>query len=62
MKIAFTSTDGKTVDQHFGMATTFHLFEIGPESSVPAGTVGVVALGRTKRTGSPRARTRSPDA
>jgi nitrogen fixation protein NifX len=45
MKIAFTTTDGKTVDQHFGMATTFHLFEIGPESSVPAGTVGVLALG-----------------
>jgi nitrogen fixation protein NifX len=45
MKIAFTSTDGKTVDQHFGMATAFHLFEIGPESSVPAGTVGVIAVG-----------------
>ena len=45
MKIAFTSTDGTTVDQHFGMATAFHLFEIGPESSVPAGKVGVIAVG-----------------
>ena len=45
MRVAFTSTDGKTVDQHFGMATSFHLFDIGPESAVPAGTVGVVAKG-----------------
>jgi len=45
MKVAFTSSDGKTVDQHFGMATAFHLFEIGPESSVPAGTVEVAASG-----------------
>jgi nitrogen fixation protein NifX len=45
MKIAFTSTDGKTVDQHFGMATTFHLFEISPDSSVPAGTVSGLDLG-----------------
>jgi nitrogen fixation protein NifX len=45
MRVAFTSTDGKTVDQHFGMATSFHLFDIGPESAVPAGAVGVVAKG-----------------
>lgn len=35
MKVAFTSTDGKTVDQHFGMATEYHLWEIGPAAAEP---------------------------
>ncbi len=43
MKVAFASTDGKTVDQHFGTTTGFHLFEIGPETAVPAGQAAVAA-------------------
>jgi nitrogen fixation protein NifX len=31
MKIAFTSTDGERIDQHFGMATSFHVWEVGPD-------------------------------
>src|SRR5512141_2724833 len=31
MKIAFTSTDGERIDQHFGMATCFHVWEVGPD-------------------------------
>ena len=33
MKVAFTSTDGQTIDQHFGMTTQFHVWEIGPEQA-----------------------------
>lgn len=33
MKIAFTSSDGKTIDQHFGMATEYCIWEIGPDSA-----------------------------
>ena len=31
MKIAFTSTDGRTIDQHFGQATHFWIWDVGPE-------------------------------
>ncbi len=30
MKIAFTSSDGKLVDQHFGRAPHFDVWEVGP--------------------------------
>jgi nitrogen fixation protein NifX len=33
MKVAFTSTDGETIDQHFGMARNFHVWEVGPEEA-----------------------------
>jgi len=32
MKIAFASSDGKVIDQHFGWSKTFYLFEIDKES------------------------------
>lgn len=31
MKVAFTSTDGKTIDQHFGMTQEYWIWEVGPE-------------------------------
>ncbi len=31
MKVAFTSSDGKTIDQHFGMAAEYCIWEIGPD-------------------------------
>ncbi len=31
MKVAFTSSDGKTIDLHFGMATEYCIWEVGPE-------------------------------
>ena len=31
MRIAFTSTDGRRVDEHFGRASHFDVWEIGPE-------------------------------
>ena len=30
MKIAFTSTDGTRIDQHFGTATSFYVWDVGP--------------------------------
>lgn len=33
MKVAFTSTDGETIDRHFGMARNFHVWEVGPEEA-----------------------------
>lgn len=44
MRVAFTSTDGEWVDEHFGMARNFHVWEVGAEEakflaevSVPVG-------------------------
>jgi nitrogen fixation protein NifX len=31
MRVAFTSTDGKTIDQHFGQTSHFHVWEVGPD-------------------------------
>jgi nitrogen fixation protein NifX len=39
LKVAFTSSDGETVDQHFGMATEYRIWEIGPEHALPLVTV-----------------------
>ena len=39
MKVAFTSSDGKTIDQHFGMATEYCIWEIGPDTAEPVARV-----------------------
>jgi nitrogen fixation protein NifX len=33
MKVAFTSSDGRVVDQHFGMTRDFFVWEVGPEAA-----------------------------
>lgn len=33
MRVAFTTTSGDRVDQHFGKAEHFHVWEIGPDSA-----------------------------
>lgn len=43
MRIAFTSTDGRAVDEHFGRATRFHVWEVGPDRAEPVGTVTALA-------------------
>ena len=40
MKVAFTSTTGEMIDEHFGQSTTFYVWEIGPEEARLVGTVG----------------------
>jgi nitrogen fixation protein NifX len=42
MRIAFTSSDGRNVDRHFGMAEQFHVWEIGPDAAAPVGAVSAV--------------------
>src|SRR6266545_653763 len=39
MKVAFTSSDGKTIDQHFGMAAEYSIWEIGPDTAEPVARV-----------------------
>ncbi len=33
MKVAFTSSTGEMIDQHFGMSNSFHIWEVGPEEA-----------------------------
>ena len=33
MKVAFTSSSGEMIDQHFGQCQNFHVWEIGPEEA-----------------------------
>ncbi len=39
MKVAFTTSDGKTLDQHFGQASEYAIWEIGPDHAEPVGKV-----------------------
>ncbi|MBT1076261.1 nitrogen fixation protein NifX [Geobacter grbiciae] len=41
MKVAFTSTTGEMIDEHFGVAKYFHIWEIGPEASSFLETVAI---------------------
>ncbi|WP_298439974.1 nitrogen fixation protein NifX [Geobacter sp.] len=45
MKVAFTSTTGEMIDEHFGMAKNFHIWEIGPDASSFVETVTIGAHG-----------------
>lgn len=48
MRVAFTSTDGKVIDEHFGQATHFHVWEVGADRAEPVGIVGTFGgQGRT---------------
>jgi len=40
MRVAFTSTDGKAIDEHFGQATHFHVWEIAADRAERVGIVG----------------------
>ena len=33
MKIAFTTSSGETIDQHFGQCRSFHIWEVGPDEA-----------------------------
>jgi nitrogen fixation protein NifX len=45
MKVAFTSSDGETIDLHFGQAPEYRIWEIGPEHAEPLGSVGPLVGG-----------------
>lgn len=42
MKIAFTSTTGEIIDEHFGQSTCFHVWEIGPDEARFLTKVGAI--------------------
>ena len=41
MKIAFTSKTGEMIDLHFGQASSFHIWEVGPDEARYLETVAV---------------------
>jgi nitrogen fixation protein NifX len=45
MKIAFTTSNGKTIDQHFGQCHTFHIWEVGPDEATFLESVAVAEHG-----------------
>jgi nitrogen fixation protein NifX len=42
MKVAFTSTTGEAVDQHFGHAAAFYVWEIEPDAAQLVGKVSAI--------------------
>ncbi len=45
MRVAFTSTTGESIDQHFGHAEHFFVWEVGPDEAAPVGRVDALAVG-----------------
>jgi nitrogen fixation protein NifX len=45
MKVAFTSSTGERIDQHFGQCRSFHIWEIGPDSALPLTTISAASTG-----------------
>ena len=45
MKIAFTTTDGTTINQHFGQCESFQIWEVGPDEADFLETVSVAQSG-----------------
>ena len=39
MKVAFTSSSGEVIDQHFGQCQNFHIWEIGPDEATQVATI-----------------------
>ncbi len=45
MKVAFTSTDGRTIDEHFSASRDFWVWEVAPEEAHLVGKVSALAAG-----------------
>jgi nitrogen fixation protein NifX len=43
LKIAFTSSDGQLIDQHFGQCGCFWIYEVGPDAAELVGKVSALA-------------------
>lgn len=44
MKVAFASTTGERIDQHFGQCRQFHIWEIGPDEASPLTAISGVSV------------------
>ncbi|KAA0891828.1 nitrogen fixation protein NifX [Oryzomonas rubra] len=42
MKIAFTTSTGEMIDQHFGQCQSFHIWEVGPDEAEFLTTVSAI--------------------
>lgn len=42
MKVAFTSSNGEMIDQHFGQTQNFHIWEIGPDEAKFLTTISAI--------------------
>jgi nitrogen fixation protein NifX len=42
MKVAFTSSTGEIIDQHFGQCQNFYIWEIGPDEAKVVSTVTAI--------------------
>jgi len=42
MKVAFTSSTGEMIDQHFGQCQNFYIWEIGPDEAKVVSTVTAI--------------------
>ncbi len=42
MKVAFTSSNGEMIDQHFGMTESFAIWEVAPDEAYAVETIPVV--------------------
>lgn len=45
MRVAFTSSDGRTIDRHFGQVSDFDVWEVGPAAAGFVGRVSAVTTG-----------------
>lgn len=43
MKVAFTSSTGEIIDQHFGQCRSFYIWEIGTDTASPVGIVSGIS-------------------
>ena len=43
MKVAFTSSSGEVIDQHFGQCQNFHIWEIGPDEAAQVATISGIS-------------------
>jgi len=44
MKVAFTSSTGETIDQHFGQCQNFQIWEIGPDEAQQVATISGISV------------------
>jgi len=42
MKIAFTTSTGEMIDQHFGQCQSFHIWEVGPDEAQFLTTISAI--------------------
>ncbi len=45
MRVAFTTTDGRSIDLHFGQASHFDVWEVGPERAAFVERVDAITTG-----------------